>query len=215
MYFYFAINLGSLTGLLTVLLEHRVGFWAAYTLPLSAFVVALAVAIGGRHVYILRKPQGSIILDALKALRIAAKNGWKLDAAKPENNPGVKWDNQFIEELKRALVACKVHILLPNLMEIFLFYPIYWMTYGQMDASLGSMSTYMRTDGFPNDLLNNFNPLTLIVCIPLVDRFLYPGLRKIGFKMRPITRITIGFWIGVLAMAYCAIIQVQRFIFLN
>ena len=87
------------------------------------------------------------------------------------------------------------------------------MTYGQMDASLGNMSTYMRTDGFPNDVLNNINPLTLIVFIPIVDRFLYPGLRKIGFKMRPVTRITIGFWIGAVAMAYCAIVQVHVSIF--
>ena len=82
------------------------------------------------------------------------------------------------------------------------------MTYGQMDANLGSMSTYMRTDGFPNDLLSNINPLTLIILIPIMDRFVYPGLRKIGIKMLPITRITLGFFVGSLAMAYCAIIQV-------
>lgn len=82
------------------------------------------------------------------------------------------------------------------------------MTYGQMDANLGSMSTYMRTDGFPNDLLSNINPLTLIILIPIMDRFVYPGLRKIGIKMLPITRITLGFFVGALAMAYCAIIQV-------
>jgi proton-dependent oligopeptide transporter, POT family len=83
------------------------------------------------------------------------------------------------------------------------------MTYDQMDSSLGAMSTYMRNDGFPNDLLANINPLTLIIFIPLVDYFLYPNLRKIGFKMRPVTRITVGFCIGVIAMAYCAIIQVK------
>jgi proton-dependent oligopeptide transporter, POT family len=94
-------------------------------------------------------------------------------------------------------------------MEIFIFYPIYWMTYDQMDSTLGSMSSYMRNDGFPNDLLMNINPITLVVFIPIVDNFLYPGLRKIGFQMRPITRITIGFWLGVVAMAYCAIIQVS------
>jgi POT family proton-dependent oligopeptide transporter len=77
-----------------------------------------------------------------------------------------------------------------------------------MDANLGSMSTYMRTDGFPNDLLSNINPLTLIILIPIMDRFVYPGLRKIGIKMLPITRITLGFFVGSLAMAYCAIIQV-------
>jgi len=81
------------------------------------------------------------------------------------------------------------------------------MTYGQMDSNLGSMSTYMRTDGFPNDILININPLTLIVFIPIVDKFLYPGLRRIGFKMRPVTRITIGFFMGAVSMAYCAIIQ--------
>lgn len=110
MYFYMAINVGSLAGVLTVILEHRVGFWAAYTLPLSAFIVGLLVIILGRRKYILRKPTGSILLDSFKAMWIGANNGWKLDAAKPANRPTVKWDKQFIDELKRALVACKVSL---------------------------------------------------------------------------------------------------------
>lgn len=108
MYFYLAINVGSLGGVITTLLEHKVGFWAAYVLPLCSFFVALIVAISGRKQYILRKPQGSIVLNALKAIGIAMRNGWKLDAAKPAQRAGVVWDDQFIEELKRALVACKV-----------------------------------------------------------------------------------------------------------
>jgi len=108
MWFYFAINLGSLGSILTALMEHKVGFWSAYLLPLIAFVVALVVVIYGRKRYILRKPQGSVIVDAAKALTIAAKKGWKLDAAKPSRSPSVKWDDQFVNELKRALVACKV-----------------------------------------------------------------------------------------------------------
>jgi dipeptide/tripeptide permease len=111
MYFYFAINLGSLGSIITTTLEHKVGFWAAYAVPLFAFSVALVVALGGRRMYILRRPQGSIILDSIKAMIIAFKNGWKLDAAKPSRTPGVKWDDQFVEELKRALVACKVLLL--------------------------------------------------------------------------------------------------------
>jgi hypothetical protein len=111
MYFYFAINLGSLGSIITTTLEHKVGFWAAYSVPLFAFFIALGVALGGRRKYILRKPQGSVILDSIKAMIIAVKNGWKLDAAKPSRTPNVKWDDQFIEELKRALVACKVSSL--------------------------------------------------------------------------------------------------------
>jgi proton-dependent oligopeptide transporter, POT family len=108
MYFYFAINLGSLGSLITATLEHKVGFWAAYTVPLVAFAAALAIVLGGRRKYVLRKPQGSILLDSFKAMSIAVRNKWDLDAAKPARSPGVKWDDQFIEELKRSLVACKV-----------------------------------------------------------------------------------------------------------
>jgi proton-dependent oligopeptide transporter, POT family len=111
MYFYMAINVGSLAGILTVILEHQVGFWAAYTLPLSAFIVGLLVIILGRRMYVLRKPTGSILLDAFKAMWIGANNGWKLDTAKPANRATVKWDNQFVDELKRALVACRVNLL--------------------------------------------------------------------------------------------------------
>jgi len=112
MWFYFAINVGSLGSVLTALMEHKVGFWSAYLLPLIAFLVALVVVVLGRRTYILRRPQGSVILDAAKALTIAAKNGWKLDAAKPTHSPNVKWDDQFVNELKRALVACKVLTML-------------------------------------------------------------------------------------------------------
>jgi dipeptide/tripeptide permease len=63
MWFYWAINVGSLGGALTVVLEHKVGFWSSYLLPLIAFFGALVVIIVGRRRYILRKPQGSILLD--------------------------------------------------------------------------------------------------------------------------------------------------------
>jgi proton-dependent oligopeptide transporter, POT family len=115
MYFYFAINVGSLGSALTAVMEHKIGFWSAYVLPLISFVGAMVIVIAGRRTYILRKPQGSVTLDAFKALNIARKKGWKLDAAKPANTPGVPWDDQFVNELKRALVACKVRLPLSML----------------------------------------------------------------------------------------------------
>lgn len=109
MWFYFAINIGSLGSIITVLLEHNVGFWSSYLLPVLAFIAALGVIIWGKRKYVLRKPQGSIILDALKAYGIALRHGCNLDAAKPSQSAvPVKWDDQFIAELRRALVACKV-----------------------------------------------------------------------------------------------------------
>jgi len=108
LWFYFAINVGSLGSGITAVLEHKVGFWAAYLLPLGAFLVALGVLVAGRRKYIVRAPQGSILLDFFKATYIAAKNNWSLEMAKPTYTPTVTWDDHFIEEVKRALVACKV-----------------------------------------------------------------------------------------------------------
>ena len=55
-------------------------------------------------------------------------NKGNLNAAKPSYQEeygrryATPWDDLFVEELKRALVACKV----------FAFFPIYWVTYNQM-----------------------------------------------------------------------------------
>lgn len=65
----------------------------------------------------------------------------------------------------------------------------------------------MQLHGIPNDFMQNIDPLTIIFLIPIFDRLLYPGLRKIGIPFRPITRITWGFVFGALAMAYAAIVQ--------
>jgi len=65
----------------------------------------------------------------------------------------------------------------------------------------------MELHGIPNDIMQNIDPLTIIICIPIVDRLVYPALRKVGIPFRPITRITFGFIFASLAMAYAAIVQ--------
>ncbi len=65
----------------------------------------------------------------------------------------------------------------------------------------------MQLHGVPNDIMQNIDPLTIIIFIPICDRLLYPFLRKIGIPFKPITRITMGFIFAALAMAYAAIVQ--------
>ena len=49
--------------------------------------------------------------------------------------------------------------------------------------------------------MQNLNPFTLIVTIPIMDRIFYPLLRRYGFQMRPMVRITWGFFFAASAMA--------------
>lgn len=128
MIFYMCINVGSLASLATTSLEKYVGFWSAYLLPLFMFIVGFAALVAGRKKYVIKPPKGGIMTHCFRALWIAILNKGNLDAAKPSRKQSLRgswktpWDDGFIDELKRALVACKV----------FLFFPIYWMVYNQM-----------------------------------------------------------------------------------
>ncbi|KAI3393743.1 hypothetical protein diail_3744 [Diaporthe ilicicola] len=205
MIFYMMINIGSLSSIATTELEANIGFWAAYLLPFLMFIVGVGVLVAGKSKYKLRPPQGSIIPKAFKIMWIAITHKGNYDAAKPEYQEelsngrkySITWDSVFVEEVKRALVACKV----------FLFFPIYWVVYSQMLNNFISQAGQMNLHGIPNDLMQNWDPITIIIFIPICDYLLYPALNKMGFKMLPITRIFWGFMLAAGAMAYAAGVQ--------
>lgn len=67
----------------------------------------------------------------------------------------------------------------------------------------------MRTNSLPNDLLQNFNPISTVIAIPIYNWVLYPGLRKRGINFSLIQRMSCGYFIGAILNAAAAIIQWQ------
>ena len=65
----------------------------------------------------------------------------------------------------------------------------------------------MELHGIPNDIMQNIDSLTIIIFIPICDRLIYPALRRVGIKFKPITRITMGFFFAAMSMVYAAIVQ--------
>jgi POT family proton-dependent oligopeptide transporter len=65
----------------------------------------------------------------------------------------------------------------------------------------------MEGHGIPNDLMQNFDPISIIVVIPILDRLVYPLLQKLHIPFLPVSRITLGFVVASLAMMYAAIVQ--------
>lgn len=65
----------------------------------------------------------------------------------------------------------------------------------------------MEGHGVPNDLMQNFDPISILVFAPILDQIVYPFLQKMHIKFRPITRISLGFVVASLSMMYAAIIQ--------
>ncbi|PNY26124.1 Peptide transporter PTR2 [Tolypocladium capitatum] len=202
MVFYWCINLGSLSLMATPFMEKYKGFWTAFLMCFIMFNVGILILIVRRKSYVVRPPQGQIITDAFKAMgmMIMSRN---LDAAKPSWREAngktrvVPWNDHFVDELKRALRACKV----------FVFYPIFWVCYGQFSTNFVYQASQMEGHGMPNDFMQNFDPVSILIFTPLLDSVVYPLLRRLGVELRPIARITIGFWLGALCLAYAAIVQ--------
>jgi len=203
MVFYMAINVGSLSSIATTELELNVGFWASYLLPLVMFVTAIFILIAGRKRYVVRPPKGSVIPQSLRILWIGISSRSGLESAKPSaqgrlaDGHLVPWDANFVDELRVALSACKT----------FPFFIIYWVAYSQMLNNFISQAGTMDLHGIPNDIMGNIDPITIIIFIPILDRLVYPWLRKFGIESRPITRIFWGFIMGAIGLAYAAFVQ--------
>lgn len=198
LFFYLMINTGALSVMATTELEYHVGFWAAFLLPFCFFFVGIVALIIGRNMYVKVPVSDKVIAKAFKCTWIAIKNKFNYDAALPSNNPEAKypWTDHFAEEVRRSISACKV----------FVFYPFYWVVYGQMISNFVSQAGQIELHGIPNDFLQVFDSIAIVVFIPVFESILYPFIRKFT-PFRPITRIFFGFIVASSSMVYAAVLQ--------
>ncbi|RAL63919.1 hypothetical protein DID88_003107 [Monilinia fructigena] len=149
-----------------------------------------------------RKPEANFRVKLLSALACAIKGGFNLDTAEPavqleKYGRAVPWDEQFVEDLRQALQACKVWAI----------YPIVWLCYQQNQTNLISQAGQMITYGIPNDATASLNPIFVLLIVPLFEWFVYPSMHKIKLTPRPTVRMTLGFILISISMALATGIQ--------
>lgn len=131
------INVGALAGQISMVYAERyVGYWLAYLLPTIMFCFCPTVLFLCRKRYNLVPPTGSVYSKALRLWGLAMKGRWSInpirlftnstrsdeswERAKPshqgDNKPRwMTFDDEWVDEVRRGLNACKV----------FLWYPLY------------------------------------------------------------------------------------------
>jgi len=201
-YFYWAINVGAMLGMAICPIVAHHSYSAAFLIPACLFAVGVVVFFLGRARYVTKAPDGTVLIRTYRILRYAASTRGEpvehwLDRAK--GVPGAEWSDKFVDELKRTLQACAV----------FIFYPFYWALYNNMSDNFINQGINMRRpDWLGPEQLNLINSLVLVVSIPLFDRVIFPFLRARGFRLGPITRITLGFLIVVSGFIYVTVLQI-------
>ncbi|OHE92646.1 POT family protein [Colletotrichum orchidophilum] len=218
-WFYMFINVGALVGQISmVYAEKYVGFWLSFTLPTCMLALCPLVMWWGKGRYRDTPPTGSVLGPALRTFVFAQRGRWSINPVKTWRNmhDGTFWervkpsnfsdatrpkwmtfDDAWVEELRRGFAACAV----------FSWYPIYWLSYNQLNNNLVSQAATMQLNGLPNDILSNLDPIALILFIPLCDLVLYPTLRKLRIPFTPIKKIAFGFFTGSMAMVWACVLQ--------
>lgn len=216
--FYLSINIGAFFMLATSYCERLVGFWLAFFVPLVLYLLMPIVFYVVKPKLKFETPAGSHMTQMLKILVISFSgnfikrivNGTFWEYAKPSNmrargreyynskkQTPINWTDQLVIDVKQTLDSCKIFA--------------YFIIFNLADNGLGSVENSligaMKLDGVPNDLFNNFNPLTIIVLIPILDRLVYPLLRKLKIPFRPIWKIAFGFIICAMSQVAGAVLQ--------
>ncbi|KAK9427174.1 peptide transporter PTR2 [Lipomyces doorenjongii] len=180
--FYGFINIGSFFTLATTYSEKYVGYWLSFlVVGILYFILMVVLAFLYKRLY--RQPASGqsdltkafkIIGTALRTnyFRVWRKDFW--DAAKPSRlsaqGVSVDWNDKLVDDVRRTFQASFV----------FLYFPIWALNDGGIGSVGSNQGAAMITNGAPNDLLNNFNPLTIIVFIPILSYLVYPYVYKLS-----------------------------------
>ncbi|KAJ4417375.1 peptide transporter ptr2 [Neurospora sp. IMI 360204] len=198
LWFYLVINIGGFMGVATAYSEKYIGWWLAFVIPLILYLPLPFLLWFLRKRLILHPPGGSDLPNVFRVLGVCLRRGgfkkigrhgfW--DLAKPSNIAAaglegaykIEWNDQFVEDVRRTFQGTG----------IFCFFPIQYLNDNGLGSAANFLSTMLRTDGVPNDVISNFNSLSIIAAAPLLNYGLYPTLRRFNIHYGPIARITTG-----------------------
>ncbi|KAI0423668.1 PTR2-domain-containing protein [Xylaria sp. FL1042] len=206
--FYAFVNIGAFFQIPAVYIEKYKGFWEAFLAPgVIYFLLPVLLAATYRRMVRL-PPQGSdltrftkITISAIKKSKgnFFSKNFW--DNVEPstvaETGVTVEYSQKDVADTRRTWEA----------VAIFLYIPIWSINDGGVGSVSSNQGAAMTANGAPNDLINNFNPLVIIVFSPLMAQIIYPFLRGRGIKCGPISRMMVGFFIAILSGIAGAVVQ--------
>ncbi|KUJ09169.1 peptide transporter [Mollisia scopiformis] len=195
LWFYLLINVGGFLGVPSSYLAKDVGWMVTFTLPMAIYVPLPFVLWYLHKKLILYPPGGSDLFNCFKVLGICLKKNFSRfgrhgfwEAAKPSvlaasgASTTVPWNDQFVEDVRRTFQATGM----------FCFFPIQYINDNGLGIAADALSTMLITNGQPNDLISNFNSLSIIIMAPVLNYGLYPYLRKHHIHFGPVARITTG-----------------------
>ncbi|KFA46096.1 hypothetical protein S40293_07765 [Stachybotrys chartarum IBT 40293] len=200
--FFWMTNIAALSSLASTWIEREVDFWASYLMASLCLLLTQILIFAGRNKFTTIQVQGNIVPLATKAMWCAVRNGWSLRKASPDyqrqhHGREVPWSDATLKDIRGALAVSR----------ILVFSCPFYLGYLQVFHNMISQAGQMRLGGMSNDTMQVFNPVACIVLGPVIQRGLFPLLRRMGVPFGPMARIATACFIMGAAMAYAAVLQ--------
>jgi len=212
LWFYFLINVGGFMNVPTSYTAKYVGWWLSFLLPVFFYMPLPILLWFMRKRLTLYPPGGSDLVNVFKVLGICFRRGGLRNMFKKKGNffepakPSVialsgkpievPWNDAFVHDVRRAFQACG----------IFCFFPIQYINDNGLGNSASALSTMLTTNGVPNDVIGNFNSLSIIIAAPILNFVIYPFLRNRKIHYGPVSRITTGLTMSAIGgVGYCVL----------
>ncbi|KAI5621093.1 solute carrier family 15 member 1, partial [Silurus asotus] len=216
--FYLCINAGSLLSTLItpILRGQECGIYStqkcyplAFGVPAALMVVSLVVFIAGSSMYVKAAPKGNIMLDVCKCIGYAIKNRFRHRSSKyPKREHWMDWANEKYDKLLIAQIKMVLRVLF-----LYIPLPMFWTLFDQKGSRWTLQATTM--DGtfgtliLQPDQMQTVNPILILTLVPIMDRIVYPLIRKCGFNFTPLKRMTVGMFLAAMAFVSAALVQIQ------
>ena len=159
-------------------------------------------------------PKGTEVTDVFRIIILAVKRNrgklWAPDAwecVKPArlgregitiiNGRRVTWSAKLVDDVRRTMTACSM----------FFFLPIYFLNIGGAGSIGNSQGAALTKKEAPNDLINNINPLTVLLFAPILSHGIYPALHRRRIEFGRVNRIALGFVICALSAVVGTVLQ--------
>jgi proton-dependent oligopeptide transporter, POT family len=206
--FYTLVNIGAIYGIASAYIEKYRGFWQAFLVP-AVMYLGIPIVLGFFSKKIVKKPPRSSEMSQFfkitgAALRenkfnIFSPGFWdKVKTSAPTGQQAdVTWSDKNVRDVQRAWQA----------FQIFLYFPLFLLTHNGVGAIRTNQGASMVSNGVPNDLLGNFNALTIVWFAPLMSHVIYPLLNKHNIEFKRINRMTLGFLLCVVSGVVGGIVQ--------
>lgn len=145
----------------------------------------------------------------------------------------ISWTDKDVDDVRRTMVACAIFLYFPiynlndggigsvatsmgstlttngapNDLLVSFIYPTTLLTLHSSLRLHRILDENKKNKKNTNLLQNNFNPLTIIIAVPLLSYIIYPLLRHFRIPFGRISRITFGFILATLSSLIGALIQ--------